>query len=444
MQFPLELLAIIAKYLNKTDLKRLRLVCRRLAEITAPFLFTSIFLSPDPYDLEHAGLTLGRFKNLVKTIILSPLRYPKMSLMQYEVRVNEVRDRIGLWIPVWQLSRHMAKGYKIYCRIEQRISQGSALTNFEDMMERVLREAPNARQVIITHRNRFQHMQDEELKQYCHWSRSRCSLAPETHEVFRLTPLQSLGDSRSPRIAQSFFAIIPAGTRKIKEVMMQTPGPNGGVFRMPIENFAPPARYTFQVSTFMANLVKLRLDIDDVSKEKESLRQGTMAKFLSQARNLENLFLATTESCDKGMFRFTLGCCRFPRLRILVLKNTGIDGVDLEPFLKGAPRLKRLVLEGCITTGFLAEQLLEQIRAATALEALHMNCVFRDLGDVWDQEASLHYWDYHGEVEKYLLHDGPNPFSVQQLERYVSDCRRKRIKNRPEPRKAEEYYDRYF
>ena len=439
MQLPLELLAIVAKYLGKTDLKRLRLVCKRLAEITAPFLFTSIFLSPDPYDLEHAELTLWRFKNLVKTIFLSPLRYPKISLLQYEARVNEIRCRSYLWAPTWQMSRHIAKGYMIYCRKEQRTSQTSASTNFEVMVERVLREAPNARKVIITHRERFQ---DEELRQYCSWL--RCSLTPERHELFRLTALQGLGDSRSLGIAQSFFAIIPAGTKKIKEVMMQTPGPDGGVFRMPMESFALPAGYTFQVSTFMANLVKLRLDIDDASKEKESLRKGVTAKFLSQARNLQHLFLGTSESCDNGMFRFTLGCCRFPRLRILVLQNTGMDGVDLEPFFKGAPKLKRLVLEGCITTVFVAEQLLELIRAVTTLEALHMNCVFRDLGNPWDQEESFQYWDYNGDVEKYVLHDGPNPFSAQQLKRYISDSRKKSSKNRPQPRKAEEYYDTYF
>ena len=362
--------------------------------------------------------------------------------MQYEARVNEIRSRSYLWAPTWQMARHMAKGYTIYCRIEQRISQSSASTNFEDMVERVLREAPNARKVIITHRKRLQHMQDEELRQYCPWL--RCPLTPKRHELFRLTPLQSLGDSRSSRIAQSFFAIIPAGTKKIKEVMMQTPGPNGGVFRMPIEGFASPVRYTFQVSTFMASLLKLRLDIDDVSKEKEPLHKRTMAKFLSQARNLEYLFLGTSESCDNGMFRFTLGCCQFPRLRILVLQNTGMDGADLEPFFKGAPKLKRLVLEGCITTGSLAEELLELIRAVTTLKALHMNCVFQRLGSVWGQKESFHYWDYHGDVENYLLHDGPNPFSAQQLERYASDCRRKCFKNCPEPRKAEEYYSTYF
>ncbi|KAL8826429.1 MAG: hypothetical protein Q9191_003801 [Dirinaria sp. TL-2023a] len=94
-----------------------------------------------------------------------------------------------------------------------------------------------------------------------------------------------------------------------------------------------------------------------------------------------------------------------------------MDDADLEPFLRSSPRLERLVLTNCIVTTFLAERLLKQIRAFTKLKTLHISLANQGPEeDGWHDDASFHYWDYKGDVQKYPLHDGPNPLSREQME----------------------------
>lgn len=254
----------------------------------------------------------------------------------------------------------------------------------------------------------------------------------------------------SIQVTRSIFAMISAGTEKTTEVIMEPIGPYEGrlkdEFRIPSRSFDAHHRYTPQVSTFMANLKKLRLAVEDKHSGQPYLPKDKMAKVLAQASNLEYLFLETCSENSKGIFRLTLGGCQFPHLRVLVLKDTGMDGADLLSFFKDAAKLKHLVLEDCMVELSLAEQFLATIKACTQLETLYLDCCFwanRYFDCVhYPQCRCLHYADhyYDRDVERFVFGNGPNPFSMEAIHNGKHQPRAPSSITRT----AEKYYKMFF
>jgi len=420
MDLPVELLDMVLQHLSKPELKHLRQTCKRLGMVSVPFLFDSIFISCDSLDQEHAALALKRFRNSIKSVVLCPLRYPKLIRQRYKNFVHCNRRRQA--IPKHpKFDEHMDMGYKEYCSLQERAGNKSSWSRIDELLQRILMEAPCIYRVVITYRTRFKRLTDLELAKYCRWE--TCHLPREMHVLFRLTPLQSLETSRSPDIARAIFTIPPAGTRKIKELVMEPTHLYEGFFKIPIERFDEPSCFTFQVSVFMANLIKLRLDIDEMSQHGGRIVQekGSLVRFLAQAVNLEYLALRFRHASSDKLFRFTLGGCQFPKLRILVLERVGVICNELLSFLANSPRLKHLVLERCWLNGYPWIDFLNQIKASGDLEALHIGRCSEGFRIPDYHRDRWHYFrDLDRDLQDFLLHDGPNPFGQDKMAVYLA------------------------
>ena len=271
----------------------------------------------------------------------------------------------------------------------------------------------------------------------------------EMHAMFRLTPLQSDGCMHGQELTPCLFTTISASSVKMKELIMEPTGTQFHRFRMAVHTLCLLACQMPPMTIFMSNLTKLRLEIDQRDNNRpHTFRTGIVARHLSHARNLECLFLEINRyryvhdsRPAPSTLHLTLGGCEFPELRTLVLAGHKIVGDEVLPLLASSSGLKHLVLESCQLEGYLWKHLVEKIKARTQLEALHMNILtggFEVVGE-WH-----HYADYHGEVGNYLFRDGPNPFSINAMARYIDEWYFSKYRDHPPPSKAEEYYNKHF
>lgn len=417
MELAVELLDMVLQHLSKPELKQLRQTCKRLAIVSIPPLFDSVFISRDTLDQEYSALALIRFKASIKTVIVCPLKYPKLNLNNYGKLVNCLRRR--RFLPKHPgFFKHMKMGYEDYCSTQERAGPPSSWRTSEALLQRIILEAPSIRRVVITHRHRFREMTDLELAKYC---RSQtCRVPREMHALFRLTPLQSLETSRSPDIARAMFSIAPAGVHKIKELVMEPTDSSDGFFKIPLERFRDPSCFNSQVSVLMANLMKLRLDIDEMSQGDDQT-MGVLVNFLKQANNLECLALRFRDAYRHGSSCLALSGFPFSKLRVLVLEGVGISGDELLSTVAKTPGLNHLVLEHCWLKGYRCYEFLNRIKAFGTLTELHIGRCYQDLdgsASSWHQDDWHYYRNFDKDLQNFLLHDGPNPLGVDKLVEY--------------------------
>lgn len=398
MDLPVELLGMVLQHLSKLEIKQLRQTCKRLAVVSVPFLFDSIFISRDSLDQDYAALALTQFKTSIKKVIASPLKYPKLNRKCHENIVRRIKIRCGL--PKHPRPyEHIDLGYREYCSVQERAGDQSLWCKFEDLLQQILMEVPSVYRLVLTHRNRFKEMTDLELAKYC--PSETCSLPRQMHAMFRLTPLQGLGKSRSSDIARTAFSILPGRTRKITELVMEPTNSIDGIFKIPIERFDEPRWFTLQVSVLMANLMKLRLDIDDLGDRSCMQQTGALVRFLAQAENLECLALRFRDSNSTGLFCPSRSDCQFLKLRTLVFENVGIPGGELLLLISNAPRLKHIALDGCWMNGYWWIDLLKGIRTLGTLKTLRVSRCFEGFhAPDWEDGDT---WNYFADLDK----DGP-------------------------------------
>lgn len=419
MELPVELLDMVLQHLSKPEVKQLRQTCKRLAIASIPSLFDSVFISRDSLDREYSALALTQFKTSIKTVIVCPLKYPKLDLNKYGQMVTCMRrcrslpNQPGFF-------EHIQMGYKAYCNAQERAGHPSSRRTIEALFQRIISEAPSIHRVVITHRHRFNEMTDLELAKYC-WSKS-CGVPREMHALFRLTPLQSLRNSGSPDIARAMFSIAPAGVHKIKELVMEPTDSSDGFFKIPIKRFRDPSCLNPQNSDLMANLRKLRLDIDEVCQGVDQ-HMEVLVNFLRQANKLECLALCFRGSCREDLFRLALSGFSFPKLRVLVLEGLGISGDEILSTVAKTPGLKHLVLERCWLNGYRCYEFLDRIKAFGTLTELHICRCYQDLGrPSWHRDDWHYYRNFDKDLQNFLLHDGPNPLGVDKLAEYEAEA----------------------
>lgn len=315
-------------------------------------------------------------------------------------------------------------GYKEYCSVQERAGRQSFWCKFEDLLQRILTEAPSVYRLVLTHRNRFTQMTDLELAKYC--PSETCRFPRQMHAIFRLTPQQSLGTSRSPDIVRTMLSILPVGTRKVKELVMEPTDSIDGSFKVLIERFDGPSCFMLKASDLMANLIKLRLDIDELGNR--SMQQTrALVRCLAQAVNLECLALRFEDTYNDGSLRLPLSDCQLLKLRILVLEHVGIPGDELLLFITNSPKSKHIVLDRCWMDGYRWIDLINGIKDLGTLDALRVSHCFEGFsapdwlyGDTFYHFAEL---DKNGRRPNYvaqrydtplLLGDAP-PASITQL-----------------------------
>ena len=417
MELPPELLSNVAQHLPRKDLKHLRLTCRRLAEHVIPFLFNSVFLSFDPLDLELAELALIYYPRQIRSVVVSLLPFEELTDKQYRDGVRLVRNREFDRLPQrYRFKKHMTLGYEECERLQQRRTQPNPMSKMQELFQMALTVVPNIRALVITHRHRFN---ETDLAAYCPFE--TCPMSPEQHELFRPTCWETNQGRPSQDISGFLFSTAASG--------------------------------------LVANLVKLRVDLDHLCSPASNIAQSKyVATFLSQAHNLECLFLQTFSAISRSAERYArhyyipgarhrLSCFlnryQLPRLRVLILNKGELFRDELLTCLKNLPGLRHLIIEQCLLRGYLWQDLIEKIRMQYHLESLGLSHLMG--GFYMNPPWASPYMDYCDEVQRYLLDGEPNPFCREELDKEFEKKKKYKASGGPiNPKIAERCYERHF
>ncbi|KAL8829957.1 MAG: hypothetical protein Q9191_001712 [Dirinaria sp. TL-2023a] len=437
MELPYELLRQVVQHLSRRDLKQLRSTCRQLAEQIVPFLFDSVFLSTDPYDLEQAERAIISYRQQIRSVLVSVVAYNELTRLDYYKKVRLQRKKGSFHLPPHsRFDQHMQHNYKRYCTLQNKSAQPGCTSKLEELLRMVINTAPQISTITITPRSRFNEL---ELANCCRWK--TCPLPPEAHAMFRIMPLHSYKKIKFLDLSPLLLIIGSSGATGLRAMVMDS----FPFFQISNGTFGRLEGRISQVSAFLANLAKLRLTLDYRHIEQTRLaRPGAVARFLSQARNLECLYLENFSHrsdiypTEPNRLR-DLGVCQLPKLRVLILRQGEMSGDEILRSLKTLPRLKHLVLEYCALEGYLWKVLIEKIKMQHHLESLRL-CFIRGYALLeWP------YVDYCGEVKRYLVGDGPNPFSKEELAKTVlKRSKFVELTGDSDPSFAEECYQRHF
>lgn len=265
-------------------------------------------------------------------------------------------------------------------------------------------------------------------------------MSPRMHSMFRLSPFQSI--THGPNIPKALSRVISGSGNEMQELVLEPTNRVARHFSLGDEDLQRMVNRQPQIVSFLGNLTKLRLDITDVYTN--TFRSGIVAKQLSYAHNLEHLFFEHPPLVRRdgtSIFCLGLGGCRFPKLRTFALASSDMKSDDLLSLILHSPKLQHLVLYRCTLSEYLWSQILETMKTDMHLQAIHMD-------DIWGgfEEHILlddRYDDFDGEAEKFLSHDGLNPFDIESLR--IHAIKWPTYSGRPPAdRNVVEYYDRYF
>ena len=450
LQLPIELVQDVLCRISRKDIKNVRLVSKTLAKAAAPFCFDSIFLSVDPLDLEKAKYVLNSFTSMIKTLIIPPLRYANLGEAIYGECVQAL-GRLGHSEATYkQIKKHIKQGYKDYSSLQERSSHSRAQQEMLTCLRVALETSPNLKEVVLTHRRRYTELTGLELAKFC--SVEECDFPVETHALLRLSPHQSHLGLDSPDVSDASSSIIMFGGSRTRELIMEPGGTPFVRFQVRMESdFAAlfPVTACRDVTNFMSSLTRLRFGLDTYWIPNPR-RKRMMASMLAHARELEYLFLDgllgylhDPAKPTESSFHYMLHGCGFPKLRVFVLGNSAMDGDELLPLLNYWPLLKRLVIDDCLLRGHRWEYLIEGIKLNTRLDDLFMDALWEAEYGPQGDEKLLYYADCAGDINDFVFHDRPNPFSVEDRKRY-KDMWWSDRRYRESSMRVKEYYERYF
>lgn len=157
MKLPLEIFQDVARRLSRKDLKQLRLVCKQFSEHLVPLLYDSVFLAIDSLELERAECILAHFKSSIKSVVVSPIKYPDLTLKQYRNCVVTLADETSFLprLPYRsKVGEHVKKSYENYCIVQQRGSVDGLEERMYHLLRTLLQNAPSLKKVVLTHRHR--------------------------------------------------------------------------------------------------------------------------------------------------------------------------------------------------------------------------------------------------------------------------------------------------
>lgn len=140
MEVPPEVLGRILAFLEKKDLKEVRLVCKKLERSAVPLLFNEIYLSTNPAEIEITQNTLRTFGKSIKTLFFSAVEYP-------EIKWSDFKNAIGY---SYQEVGYPKVAYTNYCRLRQEQQEMLRAGTYFGHLCYALRTMPNAQRLVIT------------------------------------------------------------------------------------------------------------------------------------------------------------------------------------------------------------------------------------------------------------------------------------------------------
>lgn len=417
MTLPPEILGHSFRYLEKSTLFNVRLVCKAFEQSASPLLFDQVYISGFRTDLEVVNLTLLRFGRYVRTMVFA-INYLNIPLDKFRTSLQQNFNSDDVEPPE-NFHLHLRDACDRYSK---RRAEWREVNKNGELISRLcffLGKMPRLEAIKIATFPLFEY-------------HSRDSLA-SPDEPARILYNEALdfmsgsiwaGSHTANSIADrlsawcSLIHALSITKTRVKQLVLHEP-----CGCLPMACFAFDASQTqfHDLGESFRCLTTLRLTFfgvgDDVPEG--AAFQHNLANALTAASNLEHLQLNTCYIGTSHSFGIIFEVCRFPRLSSVDLAHTYISDEQLMTLFGSSPGLQNLALYQIRLTQGTWERVTSWIKHNSQLRNV---CLEKLLGGephpFKGDEAAL---VDPNDVKNFILHNGENPYTKESLERIMAD-----------------------
>lgn len=437
-----EILSYICSFITRSDLKALRLVCKAFGAAGVPKLFDELYITARYADLERASKVASRFGPFIKTLVYSAQNFTQTP---WERFAPESNDPLSPDPAYPHLQAHYYTWKKLRQEKEEIGGTFGHLCHFLSVLASLQR-------VVLTDRSRMtglpwcqQAYIDGQGQTFRPWA------AVDFSGVKDLTRSANGRDcsERDPEAAMNqkdgipwsdlICALYISENTNIKTLLVE---PTDEFSNLAMSSFSMTPRQAFCAANVLSRLTRIRLDLDMMSEDRGGefehaiFHEFVAAKTLSAAVNVESLELNLNPADERlesyinpTDFNVVLGCCAFPRLRALVLKEFTFTENEMALFLRSSPVLKELSLEGLKLVSGTWGTLIDMIQATLRLDSIYLQEPLATHSGTPDERAlSLctrhplfgytenNDHDFNPGLQDFFFGDGLNPLSSGALQ----------------------------
>lgn len=437
MYLPPEILSIILCHESKTVLKNARLVCKAYEGVATRFLFKDMFVFPRYADMEKSTLLASRFGSYVKTLIVSS-EYFDPGITWNNFVIN---------IPDTNMAHSCYKTYRRLQHEQEEILKAQfpflLKAQFPRHVSSILGRLFNLQSVLLTDRKRESqlcwcqqayfdgHSRSFDPFQYDYHSGLKSLRSPPKHNC--VTSVNSSLHAHPGYWPQLLGALYLSGNTSIKKIA--TDFCSSGLTVSDLCMMPPRLRYC--AGQVLPNLTSLHLHLnvdfmDHVEVElwydveDELCTEKVVAEFLSAAINLTSLDIdlqdniityEDEENFSRPItFEMILGGCKMPRLVTLGLINFLFTEASLTTFLQHSQGIQHMSIENARMISESWASMFQSIKGSLALKTVELGRLYGVTQEFPAGQCSSSIFERYPPIQKYLLGDGPSPFSGAGLE----------------------------
>ena len=411
MDLPQEILCHILAFLDsKKVIKQMRLVNRLFAVASTSYLFDSVQLSATTEDLRHAKLIRDRFKQLIKTIIVIPVAYEYVPPhLDYDYPVTAARGRL------WSKKSHLVHRFdtcrRLYIESQEILKAKSLQRSFLDLLG-----AQNIKSIVF--KDAYSPRRDiNTLRQECCPQPNNCTESRRFHKFFAVFP-NLLPQEVIAKLLSSLLLVALSASKNTKAFAVES---SNDSFSLVETTFQMPIDKGHKKSLALSSLTHLRLifgysSINGAMPRKYNRR---LVKCPSLFPNLEHLSI-DVGAASRELFKYqgitsfqaVFRRCRFKKLRVLELIHTNSKANELGTLLFSMPTLQTLTIVKHTLESGLWYDIIEQLAERSYFVEVHIDEIREGFDKRWINDK---WSDWFGEIDAFLLGNGPNPFSLEQL-----------------------------
>lgn len=455
VSLPPELTNEIFNHFKKAELKELRLVCKHFERSATPLLFDHVSISNNNVSLQIAKAIVGTFSSSIKTILFENVFYPEFSFQDYYLKITRknggiLRKPIGV-----ETHGHIERAHQAYSRLAAEQKEISESGRGLAVLSVVLSTCTNARVLAFGTHSADSGMDLRKLGivdgEFC--SIPNCVSPDETagympeysklcHTSFFFHKPETCFRQPMGEFWYPAMVALAESSSQITEIDMCSDhwGWEDGLSIQAFNSTQKPVKY---VRDRLGMLTKLHLQISvdtaDPTEEASYLRCD-VAKLLSEARNLEDLWLCanlpdnTYESLDWygpipfGSLECFLGDCQLPKLRSLILQNFQASEAEISALLNGLPRLQTLFFSAFALTAGSWERVAHRMRRIPNLKKILLHWLRgfarqnpADAADDWLASN-------RPTIDDFFFRGGENPFTPEAMARLRYEERERRLR----------------
>lgn len=428
---PPEIYRIIVGNLRRRDIKHARLTCKELYGGLTPFLFDTIHITNENVDVEHTRRILQHFRPYITTIAISPMEhYTIMSKSTYQSLVRRCFSYCYQEQAQWR--QLLDLGYETYC--EELPDKSSILSDRElqELLKECLATVPNTRKVVLSDQHRLQRLVDTLLRKYWTVDYEACDDMRCVFGIFHsMLDKYSCGKGAGSwtTTVNTLLTSLPEAISDLRELAIMSS------FN---RRFIEPSSLDLLIqadcchTNLLANMTKLRFSFARNSNARDDiLKNGMVAKALRRAHNLQCLLLdfewehTCYQQSPVTTFQAVLDGCRFPKLKAFGFANGDATEKELVSFFVKHTKIRILILSDVTLRAGFWKDVAQTIKETNNLQVVRLLDLLNGFEN-FEESIELWWQDYYGDVDAFFHHNGPNPFSREQIERWERDNETKR------------------